>query len=277
VRSTTPGAALAGGRGYVRQEGYLSRPREPLPTRVQGLPPLPPSAVAALDRGLLDLDLALGPAARTHVVDHVRLLLAWNESINLTAIREPDEIVRLHVLDSLTAVAPLRELGVARLLDLGSGGGFPGLPLAVALPSQATLIDSIGKKVRFLEATTTALDLPGVTALAARAEELAGALGHRERWPAVTARAVSSLPDLVELAFPLLLVGGHLVAWKRGAIEDELAAADRAIAALGGGRMIVREPALQTLPGHRLVLVMKARPTAAGWPRDPATRRRRPW
>jgi 16S rRNA (guanine527-N7)-methyltransferase len=277
VRSTTPGAALAGGRGYVRQEGYLSRPRDPLPTRVQGLPPLARPAIAALERGLGELGIELPGAARERLVDHVRLLLAWNESINLTAIREPDEVVRLHVLDSLTAVVPLRELRVARFLDLGSGGGYPGLPLAVALPAQATLVDSVGKKVRFLETATAALDLPQVAALAARAESLATAGAHRERWPAVTARAVTSLAELVELAFPLLAVGGHLVAWKRGAIEEELTRADRAIRALGGGRTTIREAALQGLPGHRLVLVRKARPTPAGWPRDPATRRRRPW
>lgn len=225
----------------------------------------------------MHLGVELAAAARDRLVDHVRLLLAWNGSINLTAIREPDEVVRLHVLDSLTAVAPLRELGATRLLDLGSGGGFPGLPLSVALPAEGTLVDSVGKKVRFLATAAAALDLPHVSAVAIRAEALAAAREHRERWPLVTARAVTSLAELVELAFPLLGVGGHLVAWKRGDIDDELAAAGRATAALGGGRTTIREAVLDALPGHRLVLVQKARPTPAGWPRDPATRRRRPW
>ena len=277
MRSTTPGAALAGGRGYVRQEGYLSRPRDPLPTRVQGLPPLPDPALAALERGLVELEIELDAGQRERLSDHVRLLLAWNAAINLTAIREPDEMVRLHVLDSLTAVAPLQSLGVSRLLDLGSGGGYPGLPLAIALPAGALLVDPVGKKARFLAAAAAALNLADVEAVAARSESLAADPAHRERWPAVTARAVASLAELVELAFPLLAVGGHLVVWKRGEIETELAAAGRAVEALGGGRTNVHEPSLDALPGHRLVLVRKARRTPPGWPRDPATRRRRPW
>jgi 16S rRNA (guanine527-N7)-methyltransferase len=261
------------------QEGCLNRQRESLPTRVQGLPPLPGSFRATLDEGLLDLDLTLDDDALGAIDGHVRLLLAWTVAINLTSIREAAAVARLHVVDSLTAVPVLRSRGVDRFLDLGSGGGFPGLTLAPALPAErALLIDSVGKKVAFLDAAIGATGLDSRAAAAAvRAEQLAADPQHRDAWPAVTARAVGSLAELVELAFPLLRPGGCLVAWKRGTIDEELAAATRAIAEVGGGDVDIVEPGVRGLDGHKLVVATKARRTPPGFPRDPAERRRRPW
>jgi len=184
-----------------------------------------------------------------------------------------------HVADSLSALPFLRRRGVQRLVDLGSGGGFPGLPLAIALPvERALLVDSIGKKVRFLQTAVDALGLAGhVRTHAGRAETLARDEANRERWPAVTARAVAALPDLVELGFPLLEPGGVLVAWKRGDIDAELAAAERAAAAMGGGTLETQAVPVGALAGHRLVLVSKRNRTALQFPRDPAVRRRAPW
>ncbi|HYX12605.1 MAG TPA: RsmG family class I SAM-dependent methyltransferase, partial [Candidatus Acidoferrum sp.] len=126
--------------------------RSPLPTDVGSLPPLPAEFDGRLSAGLDALAIDLPPDARSKLVDHVRLLLAWNESINLTAIRDPVAAATAHVVDSLSAVPLLRREGVRAFLDLGSGGGFPGIPLAVALPAdRAVLVESIGKKARFLE------------------------------------------------------------------------------------------------------------------------------
>ena len=255
----------------------MSHRRDPLPTRVQGLPPLPRAYTETVDAGLGELGLSLTPSQRDAIDGHVRLLLAWTEAINLTAIRDPADVARLHVLDALAAVPVLAAAGTRRLLDLGSGGGYPGLPLAVALDAEALLVDSVGKKVRFLETVAAALDLAVVRAIAARAETLAADPAHREAWPVVTARAVAPLADLVELAFPLLEVGGRLVAWKRGDLGAELAPARRAARSLGGGSLDARPSLLAALPDHRLVVVTKTRPTQNGWPRDSAARRRRPW
>lgn len=261
------------------QEGYQGRRGEPLPTRVDDLPPLPAAYDAAVHAGLERLGLEVPAPVRESIDAHVRLLLAWTEAINLTAVRDPVDAARLHVLDSLTAVRLLRDRRVSRFVDLGSGGGFPGLPLALALPAErALLVDSIGKKARFLEIATVALGAaPRVSVAAARAESLARAAEHREQWAAVAARAVGSLGELVELAFPLLAVGGLLVAWKRGGRGPELDAAGRALAALGGGRIEVLDAGLPELIGHRLVVVDKAGPTDPRFPREPADRRRRPW
>jgi 16S rRNA (guanine527-N7)-methyltransferase len=276
-------------------EECLDRPRDPLPTRVESCPPLPAAYDDALDEALAGLGLTLGPAARAAIAGHVRLLLAWNTAINLTSVRDPAHVAVRHVADSLTALGTLQAAGSDAFLDLGSGGGYPGIPLAAALPSaEALLIDSVGKKAKFLDVAVNAIGLAGrVRVGSVRAEALAADRRHRECWPAVTARAVAPLAELVELAFPLLAPGGLLIAWKRGEIGLELSAAQRAIEVLGGGSLEVRpagdvgqsrqaDPAgrddLADLDGHCLVLVRRGRqPVPAAYPRDPAGRRRRPW
>jgi len=261
----------------MEEEGSQVPDRAPLPADPSLCPELPDDARAALAAGVSQrLPNGLPAAALIALEDHLRLLLAWTAAINLTAVREPVAAVTAHVLDSLAAVPLLRAAGVDVVLDLGSGGGYPGLPLAIALPARhALLVDSTAKKVRFLETAITALGLGGsVGAAAVRAEELAADPRHREAWQAVTARAVASLAELVELSFPLLGVGGMLVAWKRSDLADERVAALPAIAALGGGRLEVHA----TGPGdHVIVTVTKTGATRASWPRTPTERRRQPW
>jgi 16S rRNA (guanine527-N7)-methyltransferase len=256
--------------------------RADLPTDPIGTPELPASALRLLDEGCAALGLDDLPAgARQGMVAHCRLLLAWTTAINLTSIREPHAAVTGHLLDSLVGVPLLRAAGIRRFVDLGAGGGYPGLPLALALPAErALLVDSIGKKARFLGVAAAAAGIADRVAIAAvRAETMAADASHRERWPAVTARAVASLPELVELAFPLLVVGGVLVAWKRGDIRDERERTLPALAALGGGTLEVETipSGIAGLDGHVLVLVRKAGRTGPGWPRPPAERARRPW
>lgn len=258
----------------------MDRAREPLPSRVDGLPGLPDAVRAILDAGLPAIGLSdLPTSARTALEDHLRLLFAWNAAINLTAIRDPEAAARLHLLDSLAAVPLLRARGIDALVDLGSGGGFPGLPIAIALPARrAVLVDSVAKKARFIATVASALGLDDrVEAFAGRVETLAADRRHRERWPAVVARAVGALPELVELALPLLAPGGLLVAWKRRHVDAELAAAAPALEALGGGRPELVGVDLPGLQEHVLVVVEKVRPTPASYPRNPADRKRRPW
>ena len=257
----------------------MDRPREPLPTRVEDTPILPPAYDTALDAGLRALSLTLTPTARAAIDGHARLLLAWTAAINITAIRDPAAVALAHVVDSLSAVALLRERGIDRYIDLGAGGGYPGLPIAVALPAaRALLLEPIGKKAAFLTVAAAATGLAEtVEAAPVRGEALAADARHRGRWPAVTARAVAGLADLVELAFPLLVQGGCLVAWKRGDLAPELAAAERAMAALGGGSLDVRSVGVAGLDGHRLVVATSRGRAPDEYPRDPGARKRRPW
>lgn len=280
-------------RPQASPPGEPGRQRAPLPTRVDSLPPLPPAYHRALDDGLAVLGLELDGGARRAINDHVRLLLAWNPAINLTSIEDPAEIAVRHVVDSLTAVPLLRARHVDRLVDLGSGGGFPGLPLAAATPLRRTLlVESVLKKAGFLEAAAEASGLArhqttggsatggvrsGVEVAGVRLEMIAGRPTDRGRWPAVSARAVGPLADLVELAFPLLQPGGILIAWKRGDIEAELEAGWRAIRGMGGGRLEVLAVDVPQLPGHALVVVTRTGQVPADFPRDPRLRKREPW
>jgi 16S rRNA (guanine527-N7)-methyltransferase len=280
----TPSArrAYAGSGAAVRNGSPETTPpadRESLPTCVNGLDPLPDEFWEILGTGLAALqDESLSDEQIEAIGDHARLLVAWNKAINLSGIRAPESIAREHILDSLTAVPLLRRAGVEEFLDIGSGGGYPGLPLAIALPARrALLVESVGKKARFLATVIEAAGLRGRVAVAAtRAETLAADPHHRGRWPAVVSRAVADMAELSELALPLLCVGGALVAWKRSPVEEELERADRAIRRLGG-RIVRLEPV--TLPGledHVLVAVEKITETPPEFPRDPAARRRRP-
>ena len=253
--------------------------REPLPSRVMDTPDLPVAYRHAVDAGLLDLGLIPSDDARAIIDGHVRLLLAWTSAINLTAIREPATVAVQHVVDSLTAVDLLEALEPTTLLDLGSGGGFPGLPLAAMLPeTPVTLLEPIAKKARFLTTVVAATGLTDrVTVRTARAEALVGDAAASGGWSVVTARAVASSAELVELAFPLLMPGGSLIAWKRGDLDGELAAARQAIEALGGGTVDRRPVTVHGLEGHALVVATRPGRVPPGYPRDPAARRRRPW
>ncbi|MEO8461592.1 MAG: 16S rRNA (guanine(527)-N(7))-methyltransferase RsmG [Chloroflexota bacterium] len=263
-------------------ESCLDVPRDPLPTRVDGLPALPSAYDAALQPALDALEphgLTIGAEQREAMETHIRLLLAWTEAINLTAITDPELIARQHVADALAAIPILHAGPLATLLDVGSGGGFPGLPLAICLPStRVTLVESVRKKAAFLDVAVRATGLSNrVTVVPERAEMLAPG-----RWDVVTARAVGSLADLIEVGLPLLGVGGQLAVWKRGDLANELATAGTAARTLGG-----TTPAWHPYPddvagavglaGHGIVIVRKIAPSPAGYPRDPAVRKRRIW
>jgi 16S rRNA (guanine527-N7)-methyltransferase len=265
------------------KEAYrLDRRREPLPTRVEDTPTLPAVYDDVLRSGLDALALELTAGARSAIDGHVRLLLAWTTAINLTAIRAPAAVALGHVVDSLSALPLISERRPRRLLDVGSGGGFPGIPLAACLTdatTDVTLLEPTGKKAGFLRTVVDATGLGGhVRVDGRRAEEVARGVPHHDAWDLVTARAVGSTADLVELTFPLLVPGGALVTWKRGDLADELAAARRAIAALGGGDLVVWPVHVPGLAGHRLVVASRGRgDVPARYPRDPAQRKRRPW
>jgi 16S rRNA (guanine527-N7)-methyltransferase len=220
------------------------------------------------------------PSGFADAAEHfTALLLAANRRLNLTRLTLPDDVARFHLLDSLAALPILDRLGPGDAIDLGSGGGLPALPLAMARPQMRwTLVDSIGKKAAILREFVAELELPNVTVLAERAETLGRDAGTRERFEVVTARACASLPVLAELALPLLAVGGSLLAWKGPLAEtsDEVRRGRAAVGQLGGGSVRILEAGLPILGGHRFVLVAKERTTPAAFPRRPGEPGRRP-
>ncbi len=198
-------------------------------------------------------------------------LIDWNRRTNLTAVTEPDEIDRRLILDALLAVPTLDRLlsshaaSTPKLVDIGSGAGFPGLVIKIARPHlDVTLIEATGKKVRFLSHLIAALGLDGVVAQHARAEDLGHHAEHRGVYDIVTARAVASLPALIELAVPFLRIGGHGLFPKGRDLAVELAAGERAASMLGA-RVLGADLVPET--ETRLVQIAKIDSTPARYPR----------
>lgn len=218
------------------------------------------------------LGVKLSSSQLATFASYQRELLDWNTRVNLTAIDDPREVQVKHFADSLAVLGVLPPGGI-RLLDVGAGAGFPGVPIRIVRPEVAlTLLDSVGKKTAFLRHLVEVLGLEGVRVLTGRAEELGQRTEERESYDVVVARAVAGLPALVELCLPLARVGGIVVAQKQAGIDEEIRAAGRAISILGGRlRPIVRYDLLD-LPDERwLIVVEKIRPSPGAYPRRPGT------
>lgn len=210
---------------------------------------------------------------------YVALLLAANERLNLTRLIAPGDVARLHLLDALAALPLLDQLAPESAVDLGSGGGVPAIPLAIARPEiHWILIESVAKKAAALRSFAEALHLDNVTVLAERAEVLGREPAFRGQHRLVTARACASLPVLAELGLPLLVIGGELIAWKGPltAAEEEVRRGAVAIGQVGGGTLRIVDTGLPALGGHRFVVVPKVVATSARFPRRPGEPGRRP-
>ncbi len=201
---------------------------------------------------------------------YYQILLEWNERINLTRIVEPSEVAVKHFLDSLS-VYPLLPPRARQLIDVGSGAGFPGLPLKLACPDlQVTLLESTGKKTAFLRHVITELGLTGIEVITLRAEEAGQQADQRQRYDVAVARAVSPLVVLAEYLLPLVKVGGVMIAQKGQPPTEELAAATYAIKLLGGQAATVQPLHVPHLEGERHgVVIKKIKPTPKAYPRRP--------
>lgn len=215
------------------------------------------------------LGISLSPAQVSAFEEYERLLMEWNARFNLTAIRTPEDIRTKHFLDSLTPVLVMRDTPIDRVIDVGSGAGFPGIPLKIICSSmRLTLVESVGKKADFCRMLADSLKLDGVTVVQARAEEIGQDPGHRERYDWAVARAVALMPVLAEYLLPLVKVGGKMLAMKGEGAHAEAHAAENALRILGG-HLRKLEPV--TLPGVQderfLVAVDKLHATPASYPR----------
>jgi 16S rRNA (guanine527-N7)-methyltransferase len=205
-------------------------------------------------------------------------LLAWNERYNLTAIRDTEEVRVKHFLDSLTCVQAMKEGPGRRMIDIGSGAGFPGLVLKIVYPSvQLTLVDSVGKKIDFCRHVVKKLGMEQVETLHERAENIGQSLAHREQYDWAVARAVAALPVLAEYLLPLVRVGGHMLAMKGESGPAESHASEHALQMLGGH---LRQLLPVTLPGvaeeRYLVIVDKVAATPNRYPRRVGIPSKRP-
>lgn len=206
------------------------------------------------------------------------LLAEWSQSINLTAITSPEEIRRKHFLDSLSCMLAIRGTPTARLIDIGTGAGFPGLPLKILHPEMhLTLVESVAKKTKFLSTVVQELGLKPVEILTERAETVGQDPAHRESYDWAVARAVASLPILAEYLLPLAKLGGFVLAQKGESAPEELKAAEAAITTLGGKAQAPIPLSLPGIPEQRyLVVIKKMHATPAQYPRRVGIPSKRP-
>lgn len=228
-----------------------------------------------LRNGLDQLGLRCEEDFLTDLVTFSQLLIERNKVMNLTAITEPRDVATLHFLDC-AALLNFADFAGKKVIDVGTGAGFPGLPLRILQRNfTITLLDSLNKRVDFLESVVNVLALPATECVHARAEEYAAR--HRETFDIATSRAVASLPVLSELCLPLVKVGGKFLAMKSVDTEEEINSSKAAIAKLGGKITAVKDYAVpMTDVTHRVVIIEKVSPTPAAYPRAFAKIKKQP-
>lgn len=231
-----------------------------------------------LYRQAAELGVELTTGALLQLERYSALLQEWNRSLNLTTISESPEIYELHFLDSLSVALALDMNQVHSLIDVGTGAGFPGLVLAIAFPTtQVTLVESINKKARFLQAVVEELDLTKrVQVVCERAEVIGQLRAHREQFDLAVARAVASLTVLAEYCLPLVRVGGCFIAQKGPGVEAELVEAGRSFDILGGEAAKIETWSLPSGAERTLVRVSKRDNSPAQYPRRPGIPTKRP-
>lgn len=218
---------------------------------------------------LYNLGITLSDRQVQQFLTYYEMLVEWNEVMNLTAITEYDEVMKKHFIDSISLVKAYDVLKNVSVIDVGTGAGFPGLALKIAYPNlQVTLLDSLNKRINFLNAVIEKLQLTGVDTVHGRAEDFAKPAKLREKYDLCVSRAVANLSTLSEYCLPFVKVGGQFISYKSEKITEEMAAAENAIRILGG--KVVNQVEFQ-LPEsdiyRNLFVIEKVKETPKKYPR----------
>lgn len=229
--------------------------------------------LSVLDQGCQEMGIVLDGEQRQQFVDFYEHLVEKNKVMNLTGITEFQEVLVKHFLDSLACVKAVDIKKVKRMMDVGTGAGFPGVPLKIAFPHlEACLLDSLKKRVNFLEETFDLLKLTDITAVHGRAEEYAKNKAYRESFDLCVSRAVSNLATLSEYCLPYVKVGGSFISYKSGTVQEEAEQAEKAVKILGGK---IRDVVYFSLPDSEiqrsLVVIEKVKSTPGKYPRKAGT------
>lgn len=226
--------------------------------------------VCQLNKEAEQLEIKLSEEQVGKFYKYYQLLIEWNSMMNLTAITKMDEVITKHFMDSLSLKKVIDDLDQKsyRLIDIGTGAGFPGIPLKIAFPEiKVTLLDSLNKRVKFLNEVITVLGLKNIEAVHGRAEDLAREDVSRETFDLCVSRAVANLSTLSEYCLPFVKVGGYFVPYKSGKLEEEMTAGRGAIKKLGGIIESVETFQLPNSDERSLVKVKKVVPINKKYPR----------
>lgn len=223
--------------------------------------------------GIKELGLSCNDDIAEKFAIYQDVLLDWNEKINLTRIVEEDEVILKHFVDSLACLTLDVIKHDAKIIDIGTGAGFPGVPLKIYYNGlDLTLLDSLNKRIKYLRELCDELDLEGVEFLHSRSEDAAKSPEYREQYDVAIARAVAELNVLVELCMPYVKVGGYFIAQKGPKIKEEIDRAKKAIETLGGELIDIKEARLPfTDIDHNIVIIKKVRNTPKKYPRKAGT------
>lgn len=211
-------------------------------------------------------------------IKYMRLLQEWNEKVNLTAITEDEEVIKKHFIDCIKAFKSKAIVNANTIIDVGTGAGFPGLPIAIMNPNvKVTLLDSLNKRINFLNIVANDLGLENVITIHSRAEDGARQGELREQFDVATSRAVANMAVLSEFCMPYVKVGGHFVALKGPAIDEELESGNNAIKTLGGKLEGIIEVNIEdTDLKHNIVEVKKVKNCPKTYPRKAGTINKKP-
>ncbi|QDU33955.1 Ribosomal RNA small subunit methyltransferase G [Poriferisphaera corsica] len=221
---------------------------------------------------LARLEISIDESELTQLAQFLDMLLDANTRMNLTAIRDRDAAWSRMIIDSLTLLPGLENVEAgSRVIDIGSGGGLPGIPLAIARPDlNITLLDATGKKVDFHNQAITTLELNNCQSIQNRAETLGQEKQHRAQYDLAVSRAIGKISEVLEYSFPLLKVGGRMLAMKGPAVEQELAVASDALSILGAGELFIFDAYPESFDNNLVVVsVLKESPTPKDYPRLP--------
>ena len=225
-----------------------------------------------------DVDMEFNEAKYNKFIKYMRLVQEWNEKINLTAITEDEEFIKKHFIDCIKAFKSEEIRNAKTLIDVGTGAGFPGVPIAIMRDDlQVTLLDSLNKRINFLNLVVKELDLKNVITIHSRAEDGARKSELREKFDVATSRAVANMAVLSEFCLPYVKVGGNFVALKGPAIEEELKNSTNALGVLGGKLKEVLEVTIEdTDLKHNIVVVSKKKECPKCYPRKAGTVNKKP-
>jgi 16S rRNA (guanine527-N7)-methyltransferase len=231
-----------------------------------------------LKSGAERLGLNLTPLQLKKFEDYYRQIIDWNKRINLTNITDYEEFQVKHFLDSLSLALVINFNRELDIIDIGTGAGFPGIPLKIVFPNiKLTLLEATVKKTKFLEQVVSDMGLKNAGIIAERAETVAHDTKYREKYDVVVSRAVAALTTLAELMLPFCSIGGECIIQKKGDITSEIKQAEKAVAIMGGKLRGVKAVELKELDDTRwLVILDKVRPTPDNYPRRPGMPGKRP-